>query len=148
VYDEHDPRGYFRRRFVRNGNGNGHAATDSLEDVESLKLEVMLLREEIARLRTERHRPADIGTLINQLRHLAAENGEAEMEDEVWSLLAEVMVIREGLERACIELESAVGAVHHRLRGLSVELDGDGLQWNGHEPDAHGPLPSRVTLDS
>jgi hypothetical protein len=87
----------------------------------------MLLREEVARLRTERHRPADIGTLIDQLRHLTAENGEAEMQDEVWSLLADVMVIREGLEQTCIELESAVGAVRRRLRGLSVKLDDDGL---------------------
>jgi hypothetical protein len=106
-------------------------ATEPLEDGESLRLEVLLLREEIARLRTERHRPSDVGTLIDQLRYLAAENGEAEMADEVWSLLAEVMVIREGLEQACIELESAIGAVRRRLSGLSVRLDDD-----GRAPDA------------
>jgi len=54
------------------------------------------------------------------------ENGEAEMEDEVWNLLAEVMVIREGLEQACIELESAIGSLRRRLGSLSVKLDQNG----------------------
>ena len=125
--DEHDHVGLLRRGFgLMRGNGDNHTASDSLDDRESLRLEAMLLREEVARLRTERHRPADIGTLIDQLRELAMENGEAEMEDEVWNLLAEVMVIREGLEQACIELESAIGSLRRRLGSLSVKLDQNG----------------------
>jgi hypothetical protein len=133
--DERDRLGLFRRGFERmRSNGDVHTIEDSPDDRESLRLEVMLLREEVARLRTERHRPADIGTLIDQLRELAAENGEAEMEDEVWSLLAKVTVIREGLEQACIELESATAALRRRLRGLSVQLDQNGL---GPDPAAN-----------
>jgi hypothetical protein len=42
----------------------------------------------------------------------------------------EVMVVREGLEQACIELESAIGAVRRRLRGLSVKPDQVGFDHN------------------
>jgi hypothetical protein len=142
AYDEHDHVGLLRRGFDRiRANGNGHAIPDSLDDSESLRLEVMLLREEVARLRTDRHRPPDVGSLIDQLRQLTAENGEADMEDEVWSGVADMMVIREGLEQACIELESAVGAVRRRLRGLSLKLDQNGLAPEAPEASLITPLP-------
>ncbi|HYB28981.1 MAG TPA: hypothetical protein VEF89_20380 [Solirubrobacteraceae bacterium] len=132
--------GLFRRRFDRmRGNGDAQAPTDSLDDRDSLRLEVMLLREEVARLRAERHRSADIGTLIDQLRELGAGSGEADMEDEVWSLLAEMMVFREGLEQACIELESAVGAVRRHLGSLSVKLDQSGLGRDTESPRLPAP---------
>jgi hypothetical protein len=129
--DDHNHGGPLRRSLERmRGISDPKTGGDSLADRESLTLEVMLLREEIARLRTARHRPTDIGTFIDQLRGLAAEQGEADMEDEVWSLLAETRVIREELEQACVELELAIAAVRRRLRSLSVSLDQNGL---GHQ---------------
>lgn len=125
--DEHSRAGAVRRSLerVRASDGSG-PKRDSREERESLRLEVMLLREEIARLRTARHRPADVGTLIDQLRALAAEQGGAEMEDEVWTLIADVSAVREGLEQACVELELALVSVRRRLRTLSVGLDQQG----------------------
>lgn len=135
--------GHVRRSLdrVRGSDGSG-PNRDSREERESLRLEVMLLREEIARLRTARHRPADIGTLIDQLRALAAEQGEAEMEDEVWTLIAGLSALREGLEQACVELELAITSIRQRLRTLSVGLDqqeGDGAHALDSTPSTPQP---------
>lgn len=127
--DDRNQGGALRRSLERMRGGDGSDRDGALEERDDLRLEVMLLREEIARLRTERRRPADVGTLLDQLRSLAAEQGDADAEDEVWSLLAEMSAIREGLQQACVELGLAIAAVRRQLRALSVSPDrerGDG----------------------
>ena len=124
THDLFEPFGRFRRGIERlRGEFDANADEHPVDEDEDLKVQMMLLREENARLKMASRRDSDIGTLIGQLRLLAGTAGETEIGDEVWSLLTELLVIREGLERACIEIESSIGAVHERLRLLSVILD-------------------------
>ncbi|MGO9752496.1 MAG: hypothetical protein ACLP8S_00655 [Solirubrobacteraceae bacterium] len=96
--------------------------SDRPDDFEAAEAELMLLREENARLKAQLHRPSDVGTLIEQLRRLAAESG-SEALDDVWSLLSECLVIREGLDQACTEIQAAIGDVKRRLARLAVRID-------------------------
>jgi hypothetical protein len=122
-----DPIGRFRRRIEQlRGDADAFGGADGSDEESDLKLELMLLREENARLKAERHRPSDVGTLIDQMRQVGAEKGHAEMADEAWTVLSECLVIREGLEQACVEIQAAIGAVHERLRKLAVGLDAPG----------------------
>ena len=117
---EREPLTRFRRlRGDANTQGNGAIA----EDQTALKLQVMLLSEENARLKAGRHRPSDVGTLIEQMRQLAAREGKGEALDEVWTMLSECLVIREGLDQACIEIQSAINDVRDRLSALAVRFE-------------------------
>jgi hypothetical protein len=109
------------RRF--RGDADAQTSGAHTEDEVALKLQVVLLSEENARLKAARHRPSDIGTLIDQMRQLGAQEGENEMLDEAWTMLSECLLIREGLDRACIEIQSAIGDVRARLGSLAIRLD-------------------------
>jgi len=86
------------------------------------ELTLMLLREENARLKADRHRPADVGGTIDRLRLVAAEQTDPEVLDDVWGLLAECLTIREGLDHACDEVHAAISAVQERLTQLKVKI--------------------------
>jgi hypothetical protein len=137
-----EPFGRFRRGIDRlRGEFDANADERVVDEDEDLKVQLMLLREENARLKMANRRDSDIGTLIGQLRHLGSTAGETEIGDEVWSLLTELLVIREGLERACIEIEASILTVHERLRLLSVKFDD--LTQDGEHRDGAVPRASR-----
>jgi hypothetical protein len=117
-----EPFGRFRRNSVR-GAGEAQGHDEELDEEADLQLQVMLLREENARLKAGRHRPSDVGTMIDELRLVAAEE-EGDLLDDAWSLLSECLVIREGLAQACVEIENAVGSVRQRLATLVVRIEG------------------------
>jgi hypothetical protein len=99
------------------------AATEGLQTgEEDLDLTVHLLREENARLKAERYRPPDVGTMIDQLRRIAEEQGDERLSDNAWSLLTECLLIREELGQACIEIKAAIDAVQTRLGKLQITL--------------------------
>src|SRR5450755_1624744 len=106
------------------------------EDETALKHQVMLLSEENARLKAACHRPSDIGTLIDQMRLLGVQEDEGEVLDEAWTMLSECLVIREGLEQACIEIQSAIGDVRARLGSLAIRFD-DATPVRASAPDVH-----------
>ncbi len=111
----------FRRGFERfRGDSDAYAGAEGQNGESDLELTVLLLREENARLKAERHRPRDVGTMIQHLRRIADEHGEDELSDEVWSLLSECMVIREELDQACIEIKAAMTAVQEHLGRLAM----------------------------
>ncbi len=83
-----------------------------------LKLELILLREENVRLKSERHRPFDVGTMIDQLRLRAGELDRAETIDEAWSALGQYLLLRENLAQADSEVQSAIAALGERFPGL------------------------------
>jgi hypothetical protein len=112
-------RGFERLRSASDASAEG-ASHNKDEDLE---LTLLLLREENARLKAERHRPPDVGGMIEQLRRLAADQGEEGTPDDAWSLLTECLLIREELDQACIEIKAAIEAVHTRLRRLRITLD-------------------------
>jgi hypothetical protein len=116
------PFGRFRRNAVR-GSAEAQRHDEELDEEADLQLQVMLLREENARLKAGRHRPSDVGTMIDELRLVASEE-EGDLLDDAWSLLSECLVIREGLAQACVEIENAVGSVRQRLATLVVRIEG------------------------
>ena len=124
-----EPVGRFRR--VR---GDAHPAPgdNAAQEEIALKLQVMLLSEENARLKAERHRPSDIGTLIDQMRELGEQEGPGEVLDEAWTMLSECLVIRQGLEQACAEIQVAIAGVRERLGSLTVRLDDVTPAGGGH----------------
>ncbi len=100
------------RRNVAAGAPAG-AADDAL-------LELALLREENLRLKSECHRPADLGVLIGQLRLAAAYELEVADPDEGWTLLTECYRVQEELRQAQLEVTSAITTLKVRL----AQLDG------------------------
>jgi hypothetical protein len=112
------------RRFWR-ARGDAHPVPgdNAAQEEIALQLQVMLLSEENARLKSERRRPSDVGTLIDQMRELADQEGPGEVLDEAWTMLSECLVIRQGLEQACAEIQVAIAGVRERLGSLTIRLD-------------------------
>ncbi len=122
-------------RFWRaRGDAQPAPGDNAAEDEIALKLQVMLLSEENARLKAERHRPSDIGTLIDQMRELGDHEGPGEVLDEAWTMLSECLVIRQGLEQACVEIQVAIAGVRERLGSLTIRLGRCHVGHGGH-PD-------------
>jgi hypothetical protein len=88
--------------------------------VENLELELALLREENARLRMAQVGRAEIGVAIDEFRKLAVHRHEDDLGDETWSAIAELLVMREGLDQACSQLSAALASVRQRLARLST----------------------------
>jgi len=95
----------------------------SLDPEDDLRLQVMLLREENARLKAARHKPADPGSLIERMRMLDSSSEESELLDETWSVLADCILLREGLDAACIEIQEAISSVRERLSRLRARIE-------------------------
>ena len=127
-----EPFGRFRRSREDAPPAPGDSAA---EDEMALQLQVMLLSEDNARLKAELRRPSDVGTLIEQMRELGDQEGPGEVLDEAWTMLSECLVMRQGLEQACIEIQAAIGSVRERLGSLTVRLDGVAPAGAGH-PEA------------
>ncbi len=119
-----EPLTRFRRRFERSRSRveEQHFA-ESVGDEDDLRLQVMLLREENARLKAGRHKPVDPGSMIERVRTLAQHETEHERLDESWSVLAECLALREGLDQACIEIQAAISSVRERLGALGVSVE-------------------------
>jgi hypothetical protein len=109
----------------RRARGDAHPAPrdSAAPDELALQLQVMLLSEENARLKADRHRPSDVGTLIDQMRELGDQEGPGEVLDEAWTMLSECLVIRQGLEQACAEIQVAIAGVRERLGSLTIRLE-------------------------
>jgi hypothetical protein len=93
------------------------------EDLAELQLDLLLLREENARLKSERHRPYDLGRLIDHVRTVATQELAAQNAEEGWSLLSDCFLLREALAQASVETEAAIAAVQQRLDELERERD-------------------------
>ena len=124
--DEHEPFGRFRRRFERI-KGIPEPDTDpiALGGEAELKLQLMLLREENARLKSARHQPASAGTVIDRARLLTTSTDDADAVDDAWSVLSECLAIREGLNQVCEEIQSAIDGIQERLATLTLSLERD-----------------------
>lgn len=124
---ETEPFQGFKRRLERaRGLIEEQEFTASVEQEDDLRLKVMLLQEENARLKAARHKPADPGSLIEEVRMLADSSAVAEVLDETWSILGECLALREGLDRACIEIQAAMTSVRERLSMLGVKIESIG----------------------
>jgi hypothetical protein len=113
------PYARFRRRFESfRGDADAIRSERSGDDVD-LELTVMLLREENARLKAERHRPPGIGVMVDRLRVIAVPSDQGEGAEDVWGLLGECLALHEGLYRACAEIQDSMTALEERLAELN-----------------------------
>jgi hypothetical protein len=121
---DREPLSRFKRRFERfRGLVEEQDFAESLDEEDDLRLQVMLLREENARLKAARHKPADTGTLIDHVRRLGDPDEADEVLDETWIVLSECLALREGLDQACVEIQAAMSAVRERLGKLAMQTD-------------------------
>jgi hypothetical protein len=110
-----------RRRFRRRRHSHDEAATQSVPE---MLAELVLLREENARLKAAEHEPPSFGRLLSRARSLpAAQVPNEEFADEAAQVLVEVVVLRESLLEVCQELERSMAAVRARL--VSIAAVGD-----------------------
>jgi len=116
-------RGFNRRMERARGLIEDHDFGTSIDQQDDLRVQLMLLQEENARLKAARHKPADPGSVIEEMRTLASSGALNELLDEAWSVLAECLAMREGLDRACIEIQAAMTSVRERLSTLGVRIE-------------------------
>jgi hypothetical protein len=103
----------------------GRRRTDPLESelgsesLVTLHAELLLLREENARLKAAPHRGPDIAALLTRARSLPAENIDQDsVDDETTRVLVEALVIRESLLEICQEIQRAMVAFEAKLDAL------------------------------
>jgi hypothetical protein len=100
------------------------AAAAGGESLAALQAEVVLLREENARLKSAAHRDPDLGLLLDRARSMPGLGGRAEDHaDEAAQLLTEGMVMREALLALCRELAQSMDVMEHRLERLGAAMD-------------------------
>ena len=115
----------FRRRVERfRGLGDAEIAPGSLDDESELRLQVMLLREENARLKAARHQPSAAGSALERVRMLTTQASTAEAADDAWTLMTDCLVIREGLQQVCVEMQGAISVIQARLEALAMSFEG------------------------
>jgi hypothetical protein len=106
-----------RRHFER-------SASDAPDPRAALEAEVVLLREENARLKAARHQQNTVGDLLERARALRAEEIDCgNLADETGQMLVEGLVIRESLIEICDEIERAMVVFEARLDALASAAD-------------------------
>ncbi len=133
-----------RRRFARRTEHEGE--NDSLAE---LHAELVLLREENARLKAAEHAGPDIEGLLARAGRLAEatlDHRETE-EDEATGVLVEGLAIRESLLEICSQIERVMVLFEKRLRALGAEPEPEppAVVHIGHwaEPPATGRTQER-----
>jgi hypothetical protein len=110
-----------RRRFRRTRPTGDDEAAGASESLASMHAELVLLREENARLKAAQHRRSDVGRLLGRARSLpSAETDGQRLEDDAAQLLVDGLVIRESLVEICEEIERSMVAFGARLSALGM----------------------------
>jgi hypothetical protein len=118
--DPDEPRRRFRRRIDRIAEVAG-----DVEDLAAVHAEILLLREENARLKAAQHQRVDISRLIGRARSLsAAEIDRDSIGDDTEHLLVEGLLIRESLLEICQEIERSMVAFEAKLNALAAVTAG------------------------
>jgi hypothetical protein len=114
-----------RRRFRRRTDRAGDALGGESESFATLHAELLLLREENARLKAAQHQRADVSKLIGRARAMAAaEIDHDSVTDDAEQLLVEGLLIRESLVEICQEVERAMVAFEGKLNALAAMTTG------------------------
>jgi hypothetical protein len=109
-----------RRRFRRGHPANGAEPPGTIESIAALHAELVLLREENARLKAAQHRRSDVGRLLGRARSLpSAEADGQHLEDDAAQLLLDGLVVRESLLEICEEIERSMVAFGARLNAIA-----------------------------
>src|SRR4051794_17524792 len=108
-----------RRRFRRRSDQVPEALGDT--DAAAVHAELLLLREENARLKAAQHQRADVSRLIGRARSLTnAELDHDSLSDDVEQMLVEGLLIRESLLEICQEIERSMVAFEGKLNALAA----------------------------
>jgi hypothetical protein len=145
------PRG--RRRFRRVGPLAVDDRAGVGESLASVHAELVLLREENARLKAAQHRRADVSRLLERARSLPSAASDRDgTSDDTAQLLFDGLVIRESLLEICREIERSMVAFEAKLDALATmaidrpasagaeHANGNG-NGNGATPNGHGSAP-------
>jgi hypothetical protein len=128
-----------RRLGRRRTDGEGPEAAG--ESLDALEAELVLLREENARLKAAEHRGPDIGALLARARSLPdAQPDRDSVDDETTRVFVEGLVIRESLLEICQDIERAMVAFETKLRAL--EAAAPGPPTSSQSENGHGPPDS------
>ena len=117
------PQGMSDGRIGRGGSGAGTRTSRRSRSRASrsaaLRAELVLLREENARLKAAPHQAPDIARLLGRARSLpTARVDDDSVADETTRVLIEGLVIRESLLEICQEIERAMVSFEARLKAL------------------------------
>jgi hypothetical protein len=116
---EETPRG--RRRFRRTAGASDDERAAAGEPLASVHAELVLLREENARLKAAQYRRSDISRLLDRARSLPAATADVGgASDDTAQLLFDGLVIRESLLEICREIERAMVAFEAKLDALAT----------------------------
>jgi hypothetical protein len=108
-----------RRRRRRAAAPVAPVAPETGGEALALQAELVLLREENARLKAAGHQEPDLGALLDRARSLPAGGaGADDRADEAAQLLVEGMVMRESLLGLCQEIGRSMAALEARLAAL------------------------------
>jgi hypothetical protein len=108
-----------RRRFWRARQSNGGLHAGAGESFESLEAELVLLREENARLKAVGHQRPELSRLLGRARTLPAPEARRDgVGDEATQMLVEGLVIREALVEICQEIERSMVVFEAKLDAL------------------------------
>jgi hypothetical protein len=112
-------------RFGRAGDPRAVERPAASESLSSLRAELLILREENARLKAAQHQGPGVGRLLERARSLPkmAVDGE-NIADETAQMLVESLVIRESLLEICQEIERSMVALAGRLSALDPSIAG------------------------
>jgi len=110
--DEDRPRRFGRR------HADFAALEVAGESLEALRAELVLLREENARLKSAPHQAPDIAQLLGRARSARTRPDNVNVGDETTRMLVEGLVIRESLLEICQEIERAMVSFEARLKAL------------------------------
>ena len=83
--------------------------------------ELVLLREENARLKAARHQVSSFDNVIGRMRALPGLELAEDAADEAAEMLTEVVVLRDSLLEVCEELERAMVSVRARLHRVGSD---------------------------
>jgi hypothetical protein len=112
-----------RRRFKR-PRGARAADGGTVASLQDALAELVLLREENARLSAARHEPPSLGRLVSRARSLGTgQDGGDDGADEAAQMFVEGVVLCESLMEVCEELERSIAAVKARLSGMGAEAE-------------------------
>ena len=116
-------------RLLRMGVSDGaKSSSGEMAAMSELETELALLREENAQLKVERHRPADVGHVIERMRSLRLQvpaepqAGGSAPPAEAARAIAECLAMRDGLMEACHEVQQAMHGIRGRLGALAGDI--------------------------
>jgi hypothetical protein len=110
---------------LRRFRASARRASNDADFLSSVQAELVLLREENARLRFKRAQRPDADSMIERLHALsAAQPPSADHRDEAWHLVSEALVMREVLIDICTEIGQTAITLQTRLSNLGIDLTG------------------------